>query len=139
VVKNADDFKKLKWLFENTLYHFDKENFELGSKFIGNRGEPQFYLPRSPYQCFIIEWTGLENLIYALADIPGKVEEVMKALDKSYRPQGDMNLEEIKENIGDKILIDGIPKGAKFEEGIKRLKWVSSYCQTRLTSGGDAW
>ena len=83
-VKCANDFIKLKWLFENTTYSFNKDNFEKGSRFIGDRGEPQFWVPPSPYQALCLELMRLEDFIYALNDVSEKVEEVMKVIDDSY-------------------------------------------------------
>lgn len=251
-VKNENDLTKLRSLFENTTFTFNKENFEKGSRFIGDRGEPQFWVPKSPYQSLCLEWMKMEDFIYALADIPQTVEEVMKVIDNSYNtlyediisygkvkiinfgenihaqllspayfekylipfyekrsnqlrkagiythihidgffkpllgylkdlpfdglealtplPQGDVTIEEIKEHIGDKVLLDGIPavlflpsyteeeleecvkklidlfyprlvlgisdelpQGAS-EESIKKVKWISNYCQTLKTN-----
>ncbi len=190
-VKRLDDLHKLRWLLERTTYSFSEENFQKGSDNMGERGEPQFWVPRSPYQALALQWTRLENLIYALADAPTIVEQTMAAIDAAYDrlykemtasgrlkivnfgenihaqllspryferyflpfyekrgrqlreagihthihidgyfrpllkylkhlpvdglealtpvPQGDVTLEEIKEHIGDKVLLDGIP------------------------------
>jgi len=190
-VKGPDDLKKLRWLYGHMTYSFSVENFEQGSEFVGSRGEPQFWVPKSPYQALAQQWMTLENFIYALADCPSEVEETMRMIDESYDqlyqeivasgcvkivnfgeniheqllspryferylvpfyekrstqlrnagiyththidgyfrsllpylqdlpfdgyealtplPQGDVTLEEIKEHIGDKVLLDGIP------------------------------
>ncbi len=190
-IKNSEDIEKLIWLFENTTWLFLKDNFEDASKIFRDKGEPQFFLPRSGYQTLSIDWMGLENLIYGLFDFPKKIEQLMKVINKSYDslyediisygkvkiinfgenvdvnviapqyfekycipfykeranqvkkagiythihidgnfkpllkylknlpfdglealtplPQGDVTLEEIKEAIGEKILLDGIP------------------------------
>jgi hypothetical protein len=190
-VKGVDDLKKLRWLFERMIWSFSEENFGQGSAFIAHRGEPQFWVPKSPYQALAQQWMRLEDLIYALADCPDEVEATMQVIDDSYDPlyaqiiasgkakivnfgeniheqllspryfeqylipfyekrsgqlrqagiythvhidgyfrnllkylkhlpfdglealtplpQGDMSLAEIKENIGDKVLLDGIP------------------------------
>lgn len=83
-IKNAEDIEKAIWLFENTTYSFIKENFEKGSRFFADRGEPQFYVPRSGYQHLALYEMGLENLIYGLADFPEKIERLMRAIDNSY-------------------------------------------------------
>lgn len=83
-VKTLRDLKKLRWLYENTTFTFDKEDFEKGSRFIGSRGEPQFYVPHSPYQSLCIEWMKVADFIYALNDVPEEVEGLMKAIDDSY-------------------------------------------------------
>jgi hypothetical protein len=190
-VKNQEDVKKLISLCRNTSFYFKKEHFEQGSRYMGDRGEPQFWLPKSPYQSLCQIWMKTENFIYALADSPDLVHEVMNAIDDSYEclfeqivsygkvkiinfgenlhaqlfspmyfekyfipfyekrsnqlrragifthihidgffkplltylkdlpfdgfealtpiPQGDVSLEEIKEHISDKVLLDGIP------------------------------
>jgi hypothetical protein len=190
-VKQPGDLKGLCWLFRNTIYTFAPDIFEEGSRYIGERGEPQFWFVQSPYQTLALEWMRLPDLIYSLADHRRLVEDAMQAIDDSYDPlaeqiiacgkvkilnfgenlhdqllspryferylipwyetrsgrfrrsgifthihidgyfrsllgylkdlpfdglealtplpQGDVTLEEIKEHIGDKILLDGIP------------------------------
>ena len=190
-IENGDDVEKAIALFENTRSVFIEENFERGGAFFGERAEPQFFVPRSGYQHLALYGMGVENLIYAMADVPQKVERLMEAIDRSYDalyegiisygkvrivnfgenidghivspryfekycipfyekrseqlrragvhthihidgsfkpllkylknlpfdglealtpfPQGDVSLEEMKEAIGDKILLDGIP------------------------------
>ena len=190
-VKGPDDLDKLVWLFDNTTYSFDEDNFRKGSEFVGDRGEPQFWVPPSPYQALCLELMPFEDFVYALVDAPRQMERAMKAIDDSYDslyedivaygrariidfgenihaqhnspalfeeyhlpfyekrvnqlkkagiythihidgyfkpllsylkhlpfdglealtplPQGDVSIEEMKEHIGDKILLDGIP------------------------------
>jgi len=86
LVKTPEDIEKAIWLYENTSYIFIPENFERGGEFVGERGEPQFFLPRSGYQHLALQLMGIENLIYALADFPEKVERLMQAIDSSYDP-----------------------------------------------------
>jgi hypothetical protein len=191
LAKQPDDMKRLRWLFERTTYTLSEENFDQGSENIGDRGEPQFWVPKSPYQALAQQLMRFEDFIYALADAPEEIEATMVAIDNSYDqlyegiissgkvkivnfgeniheqllsppyferylipfyekrvsqlrdagiythvhidgyfrnflrylkdlpfdgiealtplPQGDMTLEEIKESIGDKVLLDGIP------------------------------
>jgi hypothetical protein len=190
-VKRQEDFKSLRWLCERMIYTFDEDYFDQGSEYVGERGEPSFWVPKSPYQALAQWYMRLEDLIFALADCRSEVEETMRVIDDSYDrlyeqltgsgklhilnfgenlhealmgpryferyffpfyekrvtqlrkagifthvhldgyfhallkqlrylpfdglealtplPQGDVTLEEIKENIGDKILLDGIP------------------------------
>lgn len=83
-VKNRNDLKKLAWVCEHTVLSFSKEKFEQGSEFIGDRGVPQFWVPKSPYQALCQLWMKLTDFIYALHDDPGPVEAAMKAIDESY-------------------------------------------------------
>ncbi len=128
-VKSGRDLKKLRWLYQRMRFSFSAENYRIGSDFVGERGVPQFWLPKSPYQALAQLWMKLKDLIYALADEPGEIEETMHAIDGYFHsllkylkdlpfdglealtplPQGDVTLDEIKEHIGEKILLDGIP------------------------------
>lgn len=195
-VKHLEDLKKLRWLYGKMDYSFNEANFDQGDVYVGPRGVPQFWVPKSPYQALAQVWMRLEDLVYCLADCRSEVEETMRVIDESYNslyeqlcyqgpggtgrlnilnfgenlhealmgpryferyylpfyekrcaqlrkaeifthvhmdgyfhsllkylkilpfdglealtpvPQGDVTLEEIKEHIGDKILLDGIP------------------------------
>jgi hypothetical protein len=83
-VKQPGDLKKLEWLFRNTRYSFNRSYFDQGSAFIGDRGQPQFWVPRSPYQSLSLEWMKFEDFVLALMDAPLEIEQVMKAIDDSY-------------------------------------------------------
>ena len=83
-VKDADDLRVLRSLYGHTSYSFSAERFKQGSDFIAGRGEPQFWVPKSPYQALAQWWMRLEDLIYALADCPTEVEQTMRAIDDSY-------------------------------------------------------
>ncbi len=110
-VKTTQDLKRLKWLFERTVYTFSPENFEEGSRFVGDRGEPQFWVPKSPYQALCQQWMKLDDFIYALADAPDEVAEVMRAIDDSYDmlyrqivAYGEVRIVNFGENIHDQLL-----------------------------------
>lgn len=83
-IKSNEDLEKAICFFRNTRFRFIEDNFEKGRRFIEDRGEPQFFVPRSGYQHLAINGMGVENLIYALADVPQKVERLMEAIDNSY-------------------------------------------------------
>ncbi len=190
-VRTRDDLLALRWLCQHTTWHYHQDQWAQGQRFVGDRGEASFWVPKTPYQSLAQQWMKLEDLIYALADCPEVVEDVFKAMNDSYdalyeelcaarqpriinfgenlheqlmspsyferyflpfyhqrcgqlhaagmythvhvdgyfhhmlpwlrhfphhgiealtpEPQGDMTLEEIKEHLGDKILLDGIP------------------------------
>jgi hypothetical protein len=110
-VKTPDDLKALKWLLERTTYSFSEEDFLEGSRFLGERGEPQFWVPKSPYQALCQVWMKLEDFIYALADVPELVEDVMAAIDRAYEPlyegiiaSGEVKIVNFGENIHDHLL-----------------------------------
>jgi hypothetical protein len=190
--KTPEDLKPLRWLIEQSTYRFNLSAFKDGAAFMGERGVPQFFVPKSPYFAMAQTHMKYEDFIYALMDYPQEMEDVMKAIDAAYEPlyeqmtaaageleivnfgeniavaylsaeyfekycipwyqkrcgqlrnagifthihidgdfkpllpylrdlpfdglealtpepQGDVTLDEIRENIGDKILLDGIP------------------------------
>lgn len=83
-VKHVDDFKKLRWLYAHMRYDFSDANFDQGAAYVGERGVPQFWVPKSPYQALAQWWMRLEDLIYALADCPAEVEETIQVIDNTY-------------------------------------------------------
>lgn len=111
-VKNRDDLRKLRWLYQHTRYWFSVEHFQQGSQYIGERGEPQFWVPKSPYQALAQIWMTLEDLIYALADCPTEVEDTFRAIDEAYDPlyeqltaaSGIVHIVNFGENIHDQLL-----------------------------------
>ena len=189
--KTADDLPALRWLLQRRLLTFSEEKFAVGAEYIGDRGVPQFWVPKSPYFALAQQWMKHRDFIFALADCPREIEDIMKVIDDSYdqlyeqlassdsvqiinfgenvamaylskryfeeyvlpwyakrsgqlrdagifthihidghfkpllpylselpfdglealtpTPQGDVTLEEMREHIGDKVLLDGIP------------------------------
>lgn len=82
--RSVADLKALRWLIEHTQNHFVPGNFQMGSAFVGHRGVPQFWVPKSPYMALAQSYMKLQHLIYALADAPEEVEATMKVIDDSY-------------------------------------------------------
>lgn len=110
-VKSTEDFPALRWVLERTTYRFVAENFERGSEFVGPRGEPQFWLPKSPYQALCQQFMKLQDFIYALTDAPGETDEVMALIDRSYDRLyeeliafGGVRIVNFGENIHDSLL-----------------------------------
>jgi hypothetical protein len=83
-VKDREGLRALRWLFERMRYSFSSESFDQGRALLGDRGEPQFYVPKSPYQALAQQWMKLEDLVYALVDCPAEVEATMAVIDASY-------------------------------------------------------
>ncbi len=82
--KGVDDLPALRWLMERRSFVFDPETFAADDAWIGPRGVGQFFLPKSPYLALAQQWMPFDGFIYALADAPDRVEEVMRAIDDSY-------------------------------------------------------
>ncbi len=85
-VGGPDDLRALLWLQQHTTYTFSPQAFQQGSAFVGERGVPQFWVPKSPYQALAQWWMKLADLVYAIADAPALVADVMQAIDASYDP-----------------------------------------------------
>ena len=83
-VTKVNDLRKLRWLHENTDYSFSLDNCRTGDEFIAHRGEPQFWVPKSPYQALAQVWMKFEDFVFSLKDCPHEVEDVMDAIDRSY-------------------------------------------------------
>ena len=110
-VKGVEDLKGLRWLFDRIVYRFSAENFAEGDAFVGDRGIPQFWVPKSPYQALVQQWMTLPDLIYALVDHPVLVSEVMRAIDDSYDRlyeemvgHGGLQIVNFGENIHEQLL-----------------------------------
>ena len=86
LAKTPEDLRGLTWLFERTQFRFDPAAFVVGSEYLGDLGEPQFFLPKSPFQALAQSYMKLEDLIFALADAPEVVEAAMAAIDRAYDP-----------------------------------------------------
>ena len=99
-VHNADELRGLMWLHRNMTYHFNPEPFKRGQEYMGDRGEPQFWVPKGPYQALAQTWMKLPDFIAALLEDTDLVEEVMAAIDASY----DTLYEEIAQSGMVKIL-----------------------------------
>ena len=104
--KSVQDLKALRWLIERSELTFSSANFMQGSEFVGERGEPQFWLPKSPYQALAQSYMKLPDLIYALADAPGEVEDTFRVIDDSY------------ETLYNQVIDSGLVKIVNFGENI---------------------
>jgi len=83
-VQSPEDFDKLDWILDHMTYRFDINRFDQSAAVFGDRGVPQFWVPKSPYQALCQQWMTLDVLIYALADDPKRVERTMVRIDAAY-------------------------------------------------------
>jgi len=82
--KTSDDLKPLRWLLARRVITFSPEKFARGAAYVGDRGEPQFWVPKSPYLSLAQQWMRWEGFIYALNDCRDTVEDIMTVMDESY-------------------------------------------------------
>lgn len=191
LAKRPEDLPALRWLLERYRVTFNADNFRAGAEYMGDRGVPQIYIPKSPYFALAQSWMKYADFVYAMADSRREMEDIMRVIDDSHddlyqqltsceqvkilnfgeniamaylspryfedyclpwyekragqlrragiyshvhidgyfrpllpylahlpfdglealtpEPQGDVTLEEMREHIGDKVLLDGIP------------------------------
>ena len=119
-VKTVDDLDKVQWLYENCSTHFNARAFAHGDEYEGDRGWPQFNICPSPYEVLTQEWMTFEDFIYALADVPQRMERVMEAIDRSYDPL----FEELPGHDGVRIVC--------FPENIHAMRSPPSYFERYL-------
>lgn len=119
-VKTLADIEKLRYYFKHTTFYFRKENFEKAEKFFENRGEPQFFLPKSPYQTLAQVWMKFDDLVYALFDYPKKIEELMKVIDESY--------DSLYEGIVNSGVVKIINFGENIDHHIDPPQYFEKYC-----------
>ena len=88
-VKNNGDLRVLKYFLEGTEvdYEFDYTAFAIAEREFGELGVSQFNIPgKSPLQTLLVNYLGLENTIYALADYPDELEDIMELMDRKNDP-----------------------------------------------------
>ncbi|NSW53906.1 MAG: hypothetical protein HPY85_15505 [Anaerolineae bacterium] len=81
MVKSAQDLPAFRWLLDHMHYEFSIEKFEIGETYMGDLGEPQFYLPKSPYQAMAQSWSELLPLTYLLHDRREEMERIFDQVD----------------------------------------------------------
>ncbi len=84
LAKTPEDLPALRWLLSRRQLHFNADNFAQGAVYLGNRGVPQFWVPKSPYFAMAQQFMRYEDFIYALVDQPRTVEVIMDVIDDSY-------------------------------------------------------
>jgi len=118
--KSADDLPALRWLLERRTIRFSPEKFGVGAAYVGERGEPQFWVPKSPYFALAQQWMRLEDFIFALADRPREIEGIMAVLDDSY------------DALYEEIIASGLVRIINFGENIAMAylsaRYFEQYC-----------
>ena len=80
-VKGANDLQAFRWLLGHMHYEFNSEKFEIGETYMGDLGEPQFYLPKSPYQAMLQQWSTLLPVVYMVNDHQAEMEAIFDEVD----------------------------------------------------------
>jgi hypothetical protein len=85
-VQNADDLEALLWLLERMTYEFDEDAFRAGAERMGDRGEPQFFVPRSPYQAMALDWMRYEDFAIAMMEASERFETAFQCIERAADP-----------------------------------------------------
>lgn len=88
LIKTPDDYKVVKYIVEHTEYLADYFPIEQALDWLGEEGVVLDSLPHSPMQMLMIHWVGSEGgrVFYHLADYPGLLEDLSRAISKSREP-----------------------------------------------------
>ncbi len=87
-IKGPEDYKVLKYMIENTEYSADYHPIEQAKDWLGEDGVVIDFLPHSPIHELLITWIGADGGQFFIhqAKYPDLVEDLYKALAKSYEP-----------------------------------------------------
>jgi hypothetical protein len=84
--RSADDLPALRWLLQRRAPRFHLDRYLAGKDYIGRRGEGHFWVPKSPYFALAQQWLGHADFMYAMADRPDEMAELMGTIDETYDP-----------------------------------------------------
>lgn len=84
--KSTDDLDALGYLMQRLDRRVNLDHLAQGDAWLGDRGEPQFYIVKSPYMALAQQFMRFEAFIFAMADAPKKMEAIMDAIDRAYDP-----------------------------------------------------
>ncbi len=88
-VETPQDLDALIALLRRTTVHPAPERYHQDAQGCGDDGLPLVSVGRSPYQQLWVQWTGLENLAYLMADCPDQMAEVFDLLSGQFRHIGE--------------------------------------------------
>ncbi len=113
--KRVEDLPAIRWLVERRIFEFSTENFRVGDAFIGDRGVPQFWVPKSPYLALCQTWMNFEPFMYAMADAPDVMVDLMQAIDRSY------------DTLYEQMCSSGLVQIINFGENVAEAHWSPEY------------
>lgn len=109
-LKTPHDYKIMKYIIENTKLELDPEQFLESEKMLGDTGLTLIYGIRSPMQTLVVDYAGLENFSYSLADAFPELFELVDVL-----------LEQLIEYC--KIVAKGPGRYFQLRENLTSVQW----------------
>lgn len=82
-VQSPEDLRVLRYIADATQRTPRYEAYEHLKRIAGDQGHPTVLPPRSPISQMLVQWTGVTNLVYLLADARDEVERTLQALARS--------------------------------------------------------
>lgn len=89
-VKGPSDLSALRLLFERLQFAPAYERYRSLELLWGDRGYPVAVLPRSPVASLIVDWMGLEEFTFALADWPDEIRKTLDCIERANDPAFDI-------------------------------------------------
>ncbi len=84
-IQEPEDYEVLWSLLEDAVIEPDYDRFLRDKAEVGDEGLAMAWIERTPYQQLWVEWVGLANLGYHLADCPGRVFHTMELIRERAR------------------------------------------------------
>ncbi|MEW6752457.1 MAG: uroporphyrinogen decarboxylase family protein [Candidatus Latescibacterota bacterium] len=84
-VTAPEDYDRLLACFEDGVVVEDLEAFHRTCVALGEQGMPLVAVERTPYQQMWVQWVGIQDLAWHLADCPERVDACMQALARQER------------------------------------------------------
>ena len=84
MVKDEEDLKKVRYLYEHTYYEPDYQMAEERKQIMGDRGVVLVYMPKSPIMEMIALRAGIESVTYMITDAPDEWDETMEIMEKKH-------------------------------------------------------
>ncbi len=84
-IQKPEDYEVLWFYLEDCTVLDNYDQFHRDAKELGEHGLPLAHVERTPWQQLWIQWVGLENLAYHVADFPDRVERTIELLRQRAR------------------------------------------------------
>lgn len=85
LLKSADDFPILKYLYAHTTYAPDYGLSErMRARYVGEHGVTLVYTPHTPFMELVARKAGIENLVYAIADDEEGFDELFAVMCEKF-------------------------------------------------------